>query len=142
MSFLASATFANTYFSRLPAELVEYIRCYHHDNSAKIIQFWTKYIYRKKIQELTKIYNFAYTHCNFSPTMPNYSIFYKNKILNRQDIFTTLSRCKCCDRHQINKPKVMELWHNTEFHDTQETTCNCACRHISRFLCREIENSD
>jgi len=138
MTFLVTLEFTTTYFFKLPTELVEYIRCYYYNKSATIIQFWARYIFRKKIQELTKLNTFAWTRCKFPQN--NYSIFYKNKILNKEDIFKTFVTCKCCKRHQINKPTSFKLWYDTEFNYTQETNCNCACRHISRFLCREIDN--
>jgi hypothetical protein len=140
MSFLTNQSFVNTYFAMLPIELIEYVRCYYYKKSALVIQYRVKYNIYKKINELTKLCDFAFLKCNFSPNMSNYSIFYKNRLLHRKDVFQTFAACNCCNRHQINKPKQLKLWHENPFHFTQQKSCNCACRHISRFLCRGLEN--
>ena len=54
-----------------------------------------------------------------------------------QDKLDTLAKCKCCERHQINKPTIFAPWINTTFHGTQYTPCECKCRHIARFICRQ-----
>ena len=48
-----------------------------------------------------------------------------------------LSKCSCCSRHQINKPRNFTAWVELPFHGTQDTPCKCNCRHISRFICRQ-----
>lgn len=49
-----------------------------------------------------------------------------------------LALCNCCERHQKNKPKKLRLWFDNKYPTTQYTNCNCNCRHIARFICREI----
>ena len=72
--------------------------------------------------------------------MKNYNLFYRNKVLKSTDVLNTFAACKCCTRHQINKPKVLEKWQEIEVtRYTQEIGCPCACRHLSRWLCRGIE---
>jgi len=59
----------------------------------------------------------------------------------QQDIIT-LSNCKCCLRHQTNKPtiiidKYVYPYNNKTDHFYQKTdTCHCKCRQLSRFLCK------
>ena len=51
-----------------------------------------------------------------------------------------LSRCFCCNRHQINKPRTFTPWREREVGDQQNSidhACGCNCRHISRFICRQ-----
>ena len=48
-----------------------------------------------------------------------------------------LSKCLCCHRHQQNKPKHFTAWVELPFHGIQHTPCQCNCRHISRFICRQ-----
>jgi len=70
-------------------------------------------------------------------------IYIKDKISNisgitYQDKLNTLNQCKCCIRHQTNRPKIIHLWHElppTYFTDYTHS-CQCNCRHIARFLCR------
>jgi hypothetical protein len=140
MPFYSNISIENTRFSFLPYDLVEFINSLNYDWAAKIIQKKIKNNICKKVNELTKLCYFAYEQCNLPTNMSNCSIFYKNKILNRQEIIKTFSACNCCTKHQINKPKELTNWNDTPMNFTQDLTCGCACRHISRFLCRELVN--
>lgn len=58
----------------------------------------------------------------------------------QQDVIT-LSHCKCCSRHQINKPKSLTdrfqypiNEKDVNFYDNPDI-CKCTCRHVSRALC-------
>ena len=44
--------------------------------------------------------------------------------------------CRCCERHQIDKPTKFVPWVELTFHETQDTACGCSCRHEARILCR------
>ena len=56
-----------------------------------------------------------------------------------QDKLNHLSNCNCCDRHQIDKPITYQPWHETPFNNTQNIyPCMCNCRHVARFICRQI----
>ena len=61
--------------------------------------------------------------------------------LTWQEKLDYLALCKCCDRHQMNKPTIFKTWvdNNTPllFH---YNSCNCKCRHIARFICRQTED--
>jgi hypothetical protein len=56
--------------------------------------------------------------------------------------FKTLSECKCCDRHQKDKPIAVEdgwicdRWNDTHLGD-EGHECECDCRHLMRFMARE-----
>ena len=48
------------------------------------------------------------------------------------------SECKCCERHQKNRPDSLE-WceYNGQCQGNQyEYECNCKCRSFSRWVCR------
>jgi len=49
-----------------------------------------------------------------------------------------LNNCKCCERHQVNKPKILEKYIETNFKgdDKSKYNCKCQCRHMARFICR------
>jgi len=56
-----------------------------------------------------------------------------------------LNECKCCFRHQLNKPKIFEKWNGPHFSPKLKTeelvlaqlnACSCDCRFLSRWLCR------
>ena len=54
----------------------------------------------------------------------------------------TCASCKCCERHQIKRPKVFAPWIETKYRgdcDKFYNPCPCDCRHIARFICRQIE---
>ena len=57
----------------------------------------------------------------------------------RVKLVNVLNTCDCCDRHQVNRPVKYEPWTNTIFNNTQDTDCECKCRHFSRFICRTCE---
>lgn len=66
----------------------------------------------------------------------------KNIIKLRQNMLDILNKCKCCDRHQTNKPSIYQPWIETKFHNTPDSylSCSCSCRHVSRMICRQCTN--
>lgn len=58
--------------------------------------------------------------------------------IEKNNMILTLNNCKCCERHQINKPKTLEKYTETKFKgdDKNKYDCYCACRHSARFICR------
>lgn len=68
--------------------------------------------------------------------------------LSNQLILDKLALCNCCQKHQINKPKLYLTWIDTSpnnglipetsntHHITGELYCKCDCRHNSRMICR------
>jgi hypothetical protein len=56
--------------------------------------------------------------------------------------FAKLAACKCCTRHQANKPiSLSDGWIETEFHNTHvgDDQCSCKCRHNMRIMCRDVQ---
>ena len=54
------------------------------------------------------------------------------------DEIHTLNLCRCCDRHQNNKPRHLCILDDM-YIDTKpyvEHHCYCSCRHKTRILCR------
>ena len=56
-----------------------------------------------------------------------------------QTVLDTLSKCKCCPRHNYYKPTFFQRW--TELQPNTNTNdklkyCDCTCRHLSRQICR------
>lgn len=137
-TFFSGNQFSTTYFNKLPDELIFHIRSFNFDWAAKIIQKKTKECFQKKIEVLTELVNFSLDSLP-REEMAKFSVFYKNKILKPKDILDTFSKCNCCERHQINKPKELKKWVETTFHGTQDTNCSCHCRHFSRFICRACD---
>ena len=46
--------------------------------------------------------------------------------------------CKCCIRHNTDKPQNLVSWIDTPFRNTRINfgECSCPCRHNARFICR------
>lgn len=125
--------------AKLPHDLVEHIWSFNYNWASIIIQKYTKKYISNKVKNIYQMVGFAHHKCRLGVGVRNYSLFYQNKVLKNDDVLTTLNACKCCVKHQNNKPKNMGPWIETEFHNTQHTSCNCPCRHLARFICREIE---
>lgn len=51
-----------------------------------------------------------------------------------------LNECKCCYRHQTNKPKTYTHWYDCKSETIIENQsflqCGCNCRHMARWICR------
>tara|TARA_B110000971_G_C19775612_1_gene392873 strand:- start:103 stop:519 length:417 start_codon:yes stop_codon:yes gene_type:complete len=128
-----------TLLSKLPEDVLHYIWSMNHEWAINIMQHAVRSFIRIKVQEFRKMIDFACWPCDFGAEMKTYNLFYKNRILNRQDVLNTLSACKCCERHQKNKPNVLSKWEETTIPLSQYTPCNCCCRHLSRWICRGVE---
>ena len=132
-------TFNNTYFDKLPKELIDYIWEFNHHDAALIINYYARKYISNSILHLKELVIFAHKS-KLGVAMENHNFFYRNRVMNKHDVFLRMKACQCCKRHQILKPKKLEPWIETEFHNTQFTPCQCICRHYLRFLCRAEKN--
>ena len=54
---------------------------------------------------------------------------------NGSEYLSKLSECKCCDRHQKNRPcNITDFKEYDWTGDNNSYECNCACRHYSRTI--------
>ena len=72
--------------------------------------------------------------------------FKKDLKENGLEYFSKLSECKCCDRHQKNRPCNITDYKEYDWNggNTLEPTCNecdCACRHYSRIIVYDFSKS-
>ena len=139
-----------TFFYNLPYDIIFLIWNINIINAASYIQlFYKKFNPLRKIRiklyikDIHKMIKFAFFNAGFDPGINTYHIYYNGHILNNFDVLKLCNSCTCCSRHQINRPSNLRFWtdtpllftHNT--HNTHNThTCNCPCRHISRWICR------
>ena len=130
--------YKNTFLATLPIEILDFIWSLNYLWASLIIQKQAKKFIRYKLRAIYNMIAFAYGKCKLCPGMNNYNIFFRNKILTKKDILNTCVACKCCIKHQVNKPKELKIWEETEFHFTQNIDCPCMCRHLSRWMCRNI----
>jgi len=130
---------SNTSLDVLPNELIDLIWSFNYVWASNIIKKHFQKFLKTKVFEISKMLNFVFHKCKFPLSMENYSLSYGKKILKKKDILSTFTACKCCERHQQNKPDGSSVWEETEFNWREKANCNCECRHLSRFLCRPIE---
>tara|TARA_B100001741_G_C16317287_1_gene488766 strand:+ start:74 stop:478 length:405 start_codon:yes stop_codon:yes gene_type:complete len=129
----------NTYFSKLPEELIDYIWKLNEYGAACVINYYARKYFKNFSKELKPLIHFSHFEAKLNLGMINFDYFIFGKQRNKNDIFNKLSACNCCKKHQTNKPKKLEPWFETQFHDTQHRECNCICRHYTRWLCRHID---
>lgn len=82
---------------------------------------------------------------NFDATYDSLSLEIKINMINGltyQDKLNTLSNCNCCDRHQINKPKIFLYWFELSPSYSNNLNCICDCRHLARFISRQADTSE
>ena len=66
---------------------------------------------------------------------------------NGLEYLSELSECRCCERHQKNRPcnitddKVYDLNGPSKKKINACNKCNCACRHYSRHIAYEFSKS-
>lgn len=132
-------TYETTLLSKLPNEVLDYIWSMNHEWGANILQKKTRSFIQTKVKELASMIDFAFGECNLGPSVKDYSLFYRNKVMKRDAVLKTFASCKCCARHQKNKPKTLTKWIDTTIPETQYTSCPCQCRNLSRWICREVD---
>jgi len=54
-----------------------------------------------------------------------------------QEKLNTLSLCNCCERHKVNRPMYFSHWLDLPRSNRFDYSCECNCRHISRWICRQ-----
>lgn len=68
------------------------------------------------------------------------NIFHKrsDKIagISWQEKLVTLNKCKCCPKHQFNRPTKLVVWYELPTNLNKFIICNCDCRHMARMICR------
>ena len=132
-------TYDTTLLSKLPNDVLDHIWSMNHTWAANILQQAVRSFIKTKVVELVSMIEFASNTCNLGPAVKGYNVFYRNKVLNSDDVLKTFGSCNCCARHQTNKPRSLTKWEDLTTPETQWTNCNCSCRHLSRWICREVE---
>ncbi len=121
----------------LPQEIKEYIWSFNYKWASNIIQKSSQRFIRNKVNDIEKIIIDEYKKGKNVLHTKN-PLCYKGFVLTKKQVFDTMVSCKCCPRHQVNKPTHFNKYLETEFHGTQNTNCFCSCRHNARMICRYI----
>ena len=126
-----------TRFVFLPNELLFHIISFNEKSAVELIQKKAKNMLKNKIKAFESMIMFGFdSELVFGGS--TYSLFYNNRIVSREEVVETFSKCDCCERHKINRPKNLAPWVETDFHDIVIRGCPCHCRQFTRFICREI----
>lgn len=67
-----------------------------------------------------------------------YTRFLDDNVPDKEELIEKLNECKCCSRHQKNRPSFINGINVSEpgAFSMLSYECDCECRHISRFLYR------
>ena len=126
-----------TRFVFLPHELLFHIISFNEKSAVELIQKKAKNMVKNKIRGFERMLLFGFDSVG-SVSLNKYKLFYNNRIVSKEEVVETFSKCDCCERHKTNRPKKLAPWVDTNFHNTVIRSCQCHCRHFSRFICREI----
>jgi len=129
-------TFSNTYFDKLPRELIDYIWEFNHDGASRIINYYARKCITKSILDIKEMITFAHINANLGIAMQNHKFFYRNRVMDNNQVFSRMKACQCCKRHQILKPNKLEYYVWSRTCCLEDRGCQCICRHYTRWLCR------
>ena len=115
---------------RMPSHMIEFIpRCF------VLSQYYFLH------QEFTR-HHLADNYVSFGDIL-------QEKCMDHEQSLKVLSKCRCCKRHQINKPvdlnhyslgnEIIQSLGHYEYEDKQvllNYICNCPCRHYARWIVR------
>ena len=127
----------STRFVFLPNDLLFHIISFNEKSAVELIQKKAKNMLKNKIKGFESMLMFGFDTLG-RVSLNKYNLFYNNRIVSREEVVETFSKCDCCERHKINRPKKLAPWIETDFHDTAIRSCPCHCRQFSRMICREI----
>ena len=128
-------------FAKLPNEIITEIITRNEKWAIQMIQKNSKLYKQKKLAAFSNMMEFCHTIETEIPNQSliekNISFFYGRRHYKKEDVLKVFSSCRCCDRHQINRPNKLEKWVElTSNRIRPEIKCACRCRHNSRWLCR------
>ena len=126
-----------TRFVFLPNELLFHIISFNEKSAVELIQKKAKNMLKNKIKAFESMMMFVFDS-GLTLSLKKNNLFYKNRIVSREELVETFSKCDCCERHKTNRPKKLAPWVDTDFHNTVIRSCHCHCRQFSRMICREI----
>jgi hypothetical protein len=127
-----------TLLDKLPTELKEIIEkmvwdMEHKEKFALVMKDIPLKAAKTKFNILTQ------DHILLNDNYDSFMSFLKFKLPDKETIVDILSHCKCCERHQKNKPSHINDWKlNFMPKESEENTCKCICRHYSRMICSSV----
>lgn len=126
-----------SFFDELPKELQENIEqlLWDMEHKEKFSPLLKK-IQLKAVQ--TKMDN-LYRNFRTTGNDDSFMSFLKDNLNDKEKMVEVLRDCKCCKRHQKNKPNHLNDWVlNFNPKETEKNACKCSCRQHSRMICCSI----
>ena len=128
----------------LPIEIVDHILDYHY--SLKHFEYMKK-IKRHLLQHRNILIKDICIQ-NLNDIWYKYGFEWKWRYEDAEYYIQIFSNCTCCKRHQEKRPTLQQLDDNfvPEYSTSPVSVnyitnnCNCSCRHLSRHICREVND--
>jgi len=118
-----------TRFSVLPHEVLEIIVTFNEQRAVRVLQNWTKRLIKDKI--------YRFKNGPFDTEKWFSKLKFKGRKVSGEEAIKTLNLCKCCDRHQVDKPFSFVKWVEKQYQNNGiGYNCRCPCRHQARMICR------
>lgn len=116
-----------------------------HEIQDKIFDYHAGLVHRESYKETIPLLNLvgaiSYVQWNLVPHDTPNAVKEECK-----RAFKIIIECKCCERHQERRPTLKQLEGGfiPEYPSSvlNDHPCKCPCRHLSRWICREVNDSD
>jgi predicted metalloprotease len=95
-----------TRFGKLPEELLHHIISFNEIEAVAIIQKKGKNMVKNKIRAFESMLISGFYRMG-EISLNKYNLFYNNRIVSKEEVVETFSKCECCERHKINRPKKL-----------------------------------
>lgn len=124
----------------LPIELVEIIEeitygTEHREKFTPMMDELRLKAVQKRMEYLNT--NEYYLGCPYT----SFTHLISEEIDDKDHLVQVFNTCKCCERHQINRPKNINDNHIFQFNNAYHYShCNCDCRHYTRMICCSVNN--
>lgn len=113
----------------LPREIIDEILSFNADHREPYSKCMDN------IHTIASVYKARYICNTFDSSRHNRFVDHIVSIFESRDarisIIEGLSQCKCCLRHQQDRPFTLVINKSSPHTDN----CDCICRHVSRFMC-------
>jgi hypothetical protein len=123
----------------LPIELVEIIEemVYGVQHREKFTPMMNELMLKAAIKRMTYLNTGEYyLGC---PPYVSFVQLINEKIDDKDYLVQVLNTCKCCKKHQINRPKNINDNHLIQFSISYHySKCDCQCRHYARMICCSV----
>lgn len=126
------------------------------DISKFILEKVDKDVHRDKLSkclEHVKLHSLLINHNKISNMFKRWNMIHNKHIIKSyfpdvDETLRILNTCKCCERHNVNKPKSLQSHPDTfcltriKLLNDKKNSCECKCRRLSRLILKYVLNND